>query len=195
MRLDVRHNFPDVVKRAKALADDVRDKVMTRTINKVTTSARGQMAKAISGEYRMKQSEVRENLRVTRAQMKAGRLYLEATLYSPSTPGRRGFNLIRFVVGRVPKGGKGRPQLGLQIRRSGGRKYVRGAFVATNKKTGGTAVFIRSGSTRKPIETVTTIHIPQMFNARVVNQQVIDYINERLPVVFAQEFNFATRVA
>ena len=200
MKIDVRHNFPQIAKQIKELSDDLRDKVMARTINKVASGAQGQMARAISAEFRVSNADARANLKIVRASFKAGRLNLTGQLLSPSRAKGRGFNLIRFVEKKVSfrEAGKRKARgelrdVFVQIKRNGGKKRLRGAFIATNKKTGGTAVFIRAGQSRYPLKTMTTIDIPQMFNARKIKEPLIKYIEERLPIVFAQEFNFAKR--
>ena len=189
MRVDVRHNFGDVAKRLGQLADDVRDKALARTLNKVTEGARGRMATEIAAEFMITKREANDNLRTDRATFKAGKFYLEARLYSPSNGKRRGFNLIRFVRGRRVKGGKGSPELKFKIRRSGGTVTVKGAFIGNQGRT----VFQRVGSKRLPIKGLATIDVPQMFNTKRVNQRVREYIAQRLSIVLEQEIKFVTR--
>lgn len=175
---NLRNNFPEVIKRLEKLPDDISNKAMARALNTTIEQGRTQMARVISQEFRVRVGDAKRRLYVEKARSK-GVLKLTAVLSATRSEGlygtdERGMNLIHFVSGGIPKrtkGGKMR-QLGLQIKRGGGRKIIPGAFVATNKKTGGTAVFIREGKDRMPIKTLTTIGIPQMFNTRRINEVV-----------------------
>lgn len=162
---------------------------MSRTLNKVAAGALGKMSSAISEDYMITKKQASEKLRITKATATAGRFYMQATLYSPTNGKRKGFNLIRFISGRRVIGGKGKPQLKFKIKRGGGTVSIPGAFIGNAGRT----VFIRTGKGRQPIKAVTTIDVPQMFNSRKVNNRVVEYIRERLPIVAQQEINNVLR--
>lgn len=195
--INIRTNFPEVAKRLKALPEEIANKAMARTLNSTVEQGRTQMARTISAEFRVKVGDVKRRLYVERARFK-GKLKLSAVLEAKRPNGlygndeRRGMNLIHFVVGGIPKRTKSGSmrQLGFQIKRTGGRKQIPGAFVATSRKTRGTAVFIRVGKTRFPIETKTTIDIPQMFNTRRINQAVREVMQQN----FSKNFDREVRV-
>lgn len=189
MRMDVRHNFGDIAKRLGQLADDVRDKALARTLNKVTEGARGRMATEIAAEFMITKREANDNLRTDRATQKASKFYLEARLYAPGRKKGRGFNLARFIRGQRIKGGPGRRQLKFKIKRPGGTVTVNDAFIGNDGRT----VFVRTGKGRLPIKAVVTVDTPQMFNTKRVNQRVREYIAQRLPIVLEQEIKFVTR--
>ena len=189
MRVDVRNGWADLGKQIDALSDTVRNKVVPRTLNKVVEGARGRMATEISAEFMITKREANENLVVRKATFKAGRFFMQAVLASPSGKRGRGFNLIRFVRGKRIVGGWNKAPLKFKIKRAGGTVSINGAFIGNQGRT----VFRRVGNKRLPIESVSTIDVPQMFNTRKVSAKVVAYINERVPVVFAQELKFATR--
>ena len=203
MRMDVRHNFGDVGKRLDALREDLRNVATVRALNKVVEGARGRMATEVSAEYRITKREANENLRTEKASAKAGKFFMSARLFAPSRKKGRGFNMIRFVVGAKIKGGWGKRQLKIQVKRSGFKAQYTGAFIGNGGRTvfaridGAAKVKAESGAHvgkwRQPIKSVTTVDVPQMFNTKRVNKRVRDYIAQRAPIVLQQEINFVTR--
>jgi len=189
MRFDVRHNFGDVAKRHGQLRDDLQEKAIARSLNRIVDRSRTEMGREISAEFNITKREVNDNLVVSKASVKAGRLYLTATLAAPSRKKGRGFNLIRFVTGRRVVGRKGAPQLKFKIKRSGGLKSVTGAFIGNKGRT----VFIRQGNKRLPIKSLTTIDVPQMFNTKRINAKVLDMIRRELPIEIERNIKFLTR--
>lgn len=196
MRVDVRHNFGDVAKRLGQLADDVRDKALARTLNKVAQSAAAYAATRMADEFNVTKREARSKIRIYLASRKAGEHYLESVIFVESAKRGRGLNLIRFVKGARSRGGRGRRQLKFQIKRNGSAKAIPGAFIGNDGRT----VFIRQGKSRLPIEALTTIDFAQMFNAAGrkpgaanVKGMTIQYIERRLPIVLEQEIKFVTR--
>lgn len=193
IKLSLRTNFPAVAKRLERLPDDIANKAMARALNRTADQGKAEMARAISSEFRIGVTQAKARLRVERARFK-GQLRLWAVLEATRPGGlhgndARGMNLIHFVAGGIPKRpkrGKMR-QLGLQIKRGGGRKVIPGAFVATNKRTGGTAVFIREGKGRMPIKTLTTIDVQQMFNTKRINQAIRNTMQQRFVDNFDRE--------
>lgn len=192
--ISLRNNFPEVIQELNKLPDAIANKAMTRALNTTIDQGKTQMARVISDEFRVKVGDAKRRLYIERAQFK-GNLKLSASLMATRAAGLhnnddwRGMNLINFVAGGIPKktkSGKMR-QLGFQIKRSGGRKMIPGAFVATNKRTGGTAVFIRDGKSRMPIKTLTTIDIPQMFNTRRINEAVRRVMLDKFSTNFRRE--------
>lgn len=181
--ISLRNNFPQVMRQLDVLADDVQSKVLARSLNKSIDQGKTSMVRAISSEFRVTQSEVRSRLSVQKAVYRKGQVNLRVVLEAKRSGGLmgndyRGMNLIKFLTGGLPKRTKrgAMRQLSFMIKRNGSRKQIPGAFVTTNKKTGGTAVFIREGKERFPIKTLTTIDVAQMFNTRRINQAVINAI-------------------
>ncbi|HSD36099.1 MAG TPA: phage tail protein [Rhodocyclaceae bacterium] len=194
IKMSIRTNFPDVAKQLKTLPEQVANKAMARALNTTTQQGVPEMARAISAEFRVTSAQARKRLGVERAVSRKGALQLTASLYAKREGGlhsndARGMNLINFVVGGKPTRTKkgGLRQLTFQIRRGGGRKVIPGAFIATSKATGGTAVFVRDGDRRMPISTITTLDIAQMFNTKRINQVVRKVMVARFPANFKRE--------
>lgn len=191
IKISLRTNFPEVARRLEQLPDDIANKAMARALNKTVEQGRADMARAISDEYRVGVTAAKKRLNVERARFR-GELKLWASLQATKAGGlygndERGMNLIHFMTGGVPRRTKkgAMRQISFQIKRSGGRKQIKGAFVAANKRTGGTAIFIREGKGRMPIKTLTTIDVAQMFNTKRINL----VIRQTMQAKFAANFN------
>ena len=151
-------------------------------INKTATKARTEMKRAISSEFTILQKAVNKKLKVTKARRGHAVAVLEPIA------GRRGYsmNLIHFLEKRPGirerkrriKAEGNRPQLRFHIKRGGGAKIIKGAFIGNRGRT----VFKRTGKARLPIEPVQTIGVPGMFKTRRVNERVIARIRKELPV-------------
>ena len=200
--LSIRHNFPDVIKRLERLPDDVANKAMARALNATVQQAQGDMAREIGREFRLTQGEVRTRLRIARASSK-GPLKLTASLLVTNGRGRS-LNLARFMEKVVTlaqartrmKGGEGGQhalrngamtrkalELRFQIKRTGGKKMIKGAFLGNDGRT----VFIRQGKDRLPIKALSTIDVPQMFNTKRINAAVRDAMLKRFRSNFDRE--------
>lgn len=186
--INIRHNFPEVAASLQRLQQQIGDKAVARALNTTVGQGKTAMARAIAAEFRVTTSQAKQRLDVRSASTKGGNLTIEASLLATKRTKGRGMNLIHFVT-RIPtrtkKGKLGQVQF--QIKRSGGRKFIQGAFVATNRKTGGRAVFIREGKARMPIKTLTTIDIPQMFNTRRINSAIRTVMLQRFEINFQRE--------
>jgi hypothetical protein len=181
----VKHNFPEVQRMLDELQRDVALQATTRAINRTLDQGKTRMIRAITAEYNIKASAVRESLRVRGASRKAGLYAIEGFLESPSKAGRSR-NLIHFGAKQTSTG------VQVQIKRVGPKKIIRGAFIAKKDNQYGGVVFIRSGRSRLPIETKQTIDVGQMFNAKRVNELVVRFMQDKFPEVFEREAKFYT---
>ncbi len=192
--LSIKTDFKDVQASLNKLQRDLQGKVVSAALNKVAAKAKTQMTREIASEFNIKQSEVNARLRIIRARRD---MQHWTTILDPFASGRswarKGstLNLIRFIEKSVSlaegrrRGRAGtQNQLRFQIKKTGGKVMLRGAFIATNKRTGGTAVFARVGKSHNPIEAKQTIDIPSMFNARRINSRVVQRIQKDLPIEF-----------
>lgn len=207
--ISVRHNFADIAAQLDRLADQVADRVMVRTVNATVDQARTDMAREIAAKYRLSIAEAKRRLAVVRASARRGALHIEATLRATSNGKGRSMNLVAFVERSVTlaqarrriRAGEGGThtlrnggqiakalELRFQIKRAGGKKVIPGAFIGNQGRT----VFIRTGKDRLPIKALSTIDVPQMFNARDVNAAVRRAIAERLPKNFRRELRAVT---
>lgn len=192
--ISIRNNFPKVAAQLHRLGKDIGDKAMVRALNETVRQGKTAMARQISKEFRVKVGDAKDRLDVDYAKIKGGGVKFFASL-SATRPGGlhnnddwRGMNLIHFVTSLPTRNKKGKlGQLKFQIKRAGGRKSIKGAFVATNRKTGGRAVFVREGKSRMPIKTLTTVDIPQMFNTRRINSVIRTVMQQRFEINFQRQ--------
>ena len=191
IEVKIKTDFKDLQKRLNGLSKDMQKKVIPAALNKVIAKANTSMVREISSEFAITQKELRENIRAIRARSIGG--FFVATL-DPNLKKRkgRGFNMIRFAEKKVTLAeGRRRKKAGtqndmrFQIKRAGGPKTVKGAFVGNRGRT----VFIRTGKERLPIKALTTIDVPQMFNTRRINSKVIARINSEMVVEFERAIN------
>lgn len=179
----IKHNFPQVQQQLDQLERDVAVAATTSAINRTLQQGRTQMVRAITREYNIQAGVVREGLRITSARRKAGLYRIEGFLESPSQR-RRSRNLIHFGAKQTAAG------VQVQIKRTGGKKLLRGAFIANRDNQYGGTVFVRRGPKRLPILARQTIHVSQMFNQRLINQSVIEFMREKFPEVFANDVKY-----
>lgn len=188
--ISIRNNFPQVTSHLEKLGQDVGDKAMVRALNKTVEQGKTEMARKISQEFYISASVVKDRLAVRRASVRGGVLRFEAALEATRRGKGRSMNLIHFVEQKVTLAEAKRrrkagdmAQLRFQIKRTGGKKMLPGAFIANNGRT----VFIRTGKARLPIKALNTIDVVQMFNTKRINSVVRDVMLKRFDVNFKRE--------
>jgi len=177
MKLSIETNFKDVARQLKTLQADIASKATASALNKTVAQAKTAMGREITSEFNISAADVREKLRIKRATARGGLVNIEAVLEAATKNGRgRGLNLIRFLerstsLAQARKRGKAGTlnQLHVQIKRTGGRKALPGAFIGNKGRT----VFVRVGKERLPIKALTTIDVAQMFNTKRINAKVV----------------------
>lgn len=202
--ISIRTNFPSIAAKLERLPEHIGNRAMVRALNKTVDQGKTEMARRISGEYRIVVGEAKQRLEVRKASAKGGRLQFEAILEATRKGQGRSMNLIAFVETKVSlaearrraKAGEGGKrslrngaqvtkahQVRFQIKRGGGPKVIPGAFIANKGRT----VFIREGKSRLPIKSINTIDIPSMFNARRINSVVRQVILQKFQSNFRRE--------
>jgi len=189
--LTIKTDFKDVQSMLDKMSWSLQQKVIPAALNKVAAKAKTEMTRAITSEFNLRGDEVRPRLRIVNARrdFKDWMVVLD-----PFASGRRkgmSINMIRFLENKVTlaegrrraKAGT-RNQLHFKIKKQGGKSTLSGSFIATNKRTGGTAVFTRVGNERYPIQAKQTIDVPQMFNTKRINSRVVERINKELAIEF-----------
>ena len=183
--------FDGLKRKIDRLPAEMRDKAVRPAINKVAAKGTAELTRAITDEYAVKASEVRNAVWVRKAH---GDL-LEAVITVFGSAKRRGrsLNLIHFLAAvqaagkahavrgkRVSKADRAAldKQLGFIIKKAGGIKKIEGAFLGNKGRT----VFIREGKGRLPIKPLQVIGFSQMFNSKRVSARVMKKINDELPV-------------
>lgn len=194
MQLSIKTNFPAIEAQLDALEKDIALHATASAVNKILDQSKTAMVREITSEYEVKADYVRSRLSVRRATRKAGLLAIEGTLLGGSDKGRAA-NIIAFVERKVTlaearKRAKAGTlgQLFVKIKRNGGRKPLKGAFIGNKGRT----VFEREGKGRLPIKPVQTIDVPQMFNTKRINATVTRFMLEKFPTIFAREVRFFT---
>lgn len=188
--INVRHNFPAIAAKLDRLPAEVGNKAMVRSLNKTIDQGKTEMARGISREFRLTVGKAKERLAVRKAYAKGGVLHFQAELLATSKSKGRSMNIIAFVENRTTlaeqrrrvKKGMGN-QVHFQIKRTGGKKVIPGAFIGNKGRT----VFIREGKSRLPIKGVNTIDIPQMFNTKRINTIVRQVMLQKFGANFKRE--------
>lgn len=207
--LKVRTNFERIIRELGGLPEELGNKAAARALNATVEQGKIEMAREISQTYRLTVAQVKERLTVRKA-VSRGTLYLTATLEASQRDFGRSMNLIAFLERSITlaqsrkrmKAGEGGSyalrngavvkkalQLRFQIKRSGGQKMIPGAFVGNKGRT----VFIREGKARLPIHGLNTIDVPQMFNARRINEVIRKVMIERFDINLRREVSSVLR--
>ena len=179
MQLSIKTNFPEISKALNALQKDIADKALASALNKTLAQGKTAMSKSITSEFNISASKVKDSLRVNRVRKVAGAYVLQGSLESPSKRGRS-LNLINFDARKTAAG------ISVKIKKTGGRKVLRGAFIGNQGRT----VFVRVGAKRLPIKALQTVEVAQMFNTKRINKVVVDFLQAKLPEVFENEAKF-----
>lgn len=181
MKISITHDFEGLAKQINSLASEVAAQATSRAVNRTMEQARTAMSREIRNEFVLPAAKVNAALRIIRASVKGGVFQIEAALESPSQRGRS-LNLINFGARQTKQG------VTFRVRKSGGRKLIRGAFIGNKGRT----VFIREGKRRLPIKPLQMIGVPQMFNTQRINARVVQTIKDKFPEIFAREAKFYT---
>ncbi|MDP1925754.1 MAG: phage tail protein [Thiobacillus sp.] len=189
--ISIRNNFPEVAAALDKLSRDIGDRAVVRALNTTIAQGKTEMARAISKEFRVSVGTAKERLKVFKASSRGGETRFIAQLEATKRGKGRSMNMIAFVTrGKVSKASAKRNgrtdlagQLQFQIKRGGGKKAIKGAFIGNAGRT----VFIRTGKDRLPIKALNTIDIPQMFNTRRVNNVVKRVMIDKFPANFQRE--------
>ena len=186
IKIEVR-GIEEVKRKLAAMPREVRDKAIRPALNKVAAKAQAEIARAIPEEFAVKAAEVRSamSLRLARGDD------LQAVIEVFGSARRRGrsLNLVHFLAainqlktrGSKAKAGeikKLQQQLGFLIKKAGGLKEIKGAFLGNKGRT----VFERVGKGRLPIRPVQVVGYSQMFSSRRISRRVLDKVRADLPV-------------
>lgn len=183
--ISIRHNFPEVQRQLAQLQEDVAVRATTSAINRTLAQGRTRVIRSITARFNIKAGVVRERLRINSARRSGGRYRIEGSLESPSKNGRAS-NLIHFKAKQVKEGVR------VQILKGSPAKVIRGAFIINKDNKYGGTVMIRRGKARLPIDSRVTIDVAQMFNARLVNNDLVKFMVEKFPEVFENEARYFT---
>lgn len=186
MRIEVKTDFRDVERKLAKLQMATRDKVTARILNRTADIAKTAASREIRSEYNLSAATVRERLVVQRARPIAGRLHV-ALIARGSRPGKRAMNVTAFDARQTKRGAT------VKIKRGGARKIPRPSWAINAPfilPVKGRPVVARYAPGRTKLRGVQTIDVPQMFNARKINNALLRTIRERLPQVADREIRF-----
>ena len=207
MQISIKTNFPDVQRQLQAMQKGIADKAMASAMNKTMAQAKTAMSREIRAEFNMSTTKVNAALRINKAVAAGSRFRLEASLESPSKRGRS-LNLINFMersvsMAQAKKRSKAGTlnQLFVQIKKAGGKKALGSAFIGNKGRT----VFVRVPGTTmdsrnkyagtkhaQKIKALQTIDVAGMFNTKRINAKVVQMIEAKFGVIFANEARFFT---
>jgi hypothetical protein len=173
--MTLKDNFADV----KRHLDELQKVV--RSVNDTLAQGQTRMAREISSEFNIKSSDVKARMEIVKANYRTGFFSIQGTLQVTGKRGRS-LNLINFDARKSKDG------VTVKITRRGGRKNIKGAFIANAGRT----VFERVGKARLPIKAMQTIDVPQMFNTKRVNRVVVQLIQDKFPEIFERNAKFYT---
>jgi hypothetical protein len=191
INVDIR-GIEAVQKKLRGLSEKMRQEVLSPAINKAAKKAQVEVNRAIREDYFVKADEVRNAISLRQAR----RDDLQAVIDVFGSKSRRGrsANMIRFLAvlqaagfATKTRGAVGvtksdvrklGAQLGFRVRRDGGVKQIKGAFVANKGRT----VFIRTGDKRLPIKPVQVIGFSQMFASKKISRRVMAKVDRDLIV-------------
>lgn len=194
--ISIKHNLDQIARDLKATQKAIQAAI-PRAVNRTTEGALTCAATTISSEYKLTRSFVRQRLALRKASRKGPHAFSATLIGNPAGKAKRAMNVIHFAVAKLTRaevaawrreaaGRLTRPQVPFQIKRSGGRVHIKGAFVGNDGRT----VFRRTGKDRLPIEPVQTIGVPQMFTSSKVQRTVRDWISANFPRIFEAELRY-----
>lgn len=166
---------------------------MAMAINKAAVKAQVEIRRAVVERYLIKADEVRGSLSMRRATAKRGQVSAQIDIFGSPTRLGRSLNMVHFLAA-VQAAGKAHKvrgsratkkqlaaleaQIGFAIKRGGGLKTIKGAFLGNHGRT----VFQRTGKSRLPIKPVQVIGVSGMFGERGIRKRVMDKIAVDLEV-------------
>lgn len=162
-------------------------KVLSRAMNRALEGARTTAVKETRMEYRVNSRDVKATMRV----QKATQANLQAEVVST------GKRIPLATFGARPTqpgtGGPGKPTLRVGVKRAGGRKPLKGAFVVRLGQK--LHVASRKGAKRFPLEVHFGPAVPQMLGVESVVRQVEEVAQQRLDARLEHELGRALEQA
>jgi len=158
-------------------------KVITRALNKTARGAKTDAVKLIRQHLMIKAKPVRENVRISKATWSKPTAYLFAR-------GKRGVPLLGNYPVRPGRLGARKPKQGVsvQIKRFGGRKVIKGSFLA-KMKSGHVGVFLRDSADRLPIKQLHGMGFIQLLERGMIHRRLKKSIAKRMERNLKHEIN------
>lgn len=177
----------EVKRKLAAMPREIRDRAVRPALNKVAEKTKAEIARAIPDVFAVKASEVRSAISLKKAS--GDDLQAVIDIFGSTRRKGRSLNVVHFLAAinaMKTRGSKAKAaetkklqqQLGFIIKRGGGLKAIKGAFLGNKGRT----VFERETAARLPIQPVQVIGYSQMFTSRRIKQRVINKVRAELPV-------------
>ena len=157
-----------------ALNPQTHKKAMNRTLNDLGKKMQTATVKNVRSEYNVKSGEVKSHIKTRKSRY-------SKLKYSMEVSGKV-LNLMNFSARQTRKG------VTAKVKKAGGRKVVRGAFIGNKGRT----VFKRVGKNRLPIKALKTLSVPQMFNEKRL-KEAEELIQKDYFVMYDRNFSFYSR--
>lgn len=161
--VEVKHNFKQVNRSLKQMDKAVRQAVLS-SINRATQRSKTEAGRKVREKYVIKQKEVVQTLSIRKATGNA--------LQSVITSKGHSIPLINFAVAPKRRLKRAPKVLKAAVHRSGMKKPIPGAFIATAGTHLG--VFMRTSKKRLPINELRGPAVPSM----VGNEEVREHIQQ-----------------
>ena len=209
--IDVRADFAGALGALDNLQRDVRDTVIARSLNRIAEQTKTQASREIGNRYNLTRAQVRNRIIIDKAFAKTR---LTVVVRVPLRGGKyRALHLtnltgtkdLRYSIGRVgaytlrmarrTSKGKVTSKGGVQYSiLRGNRQIFPNAFIAPGKNSGKLIAFQRTDldNPRSKLKALHVIDVPQMFNARVINDSLLRLIRDKFPREVEAQMRFAT---
>lgn len=152
---------------------------MASALNRTLDFTATHTTKLVTQEYAVKAKDVKATMRKKKASKSDLSCYINSTGHTIS--------LMHFKV-TPRKYSKRRYKAKVQIKKSGGKQEIKGAFVQT--MNGATNVWKREGRRRLPVRMLRTLSIPQMISNEKVDEKVSRLAGEKLNERIQHEIDF-----
>ncbi|WP_094607736.1 hypothetical protein SPSIL_009020 [Sporomusa silvacetica DSM 10669] len=169
------------IKKSETLLGGIKDalpRAQSNAINRSLTSARAEAVRSVTKDYIIAAGEVRKTMVIKNANPSNPL----GAIRSSGSP----IALSKFDIN--PKRPGKRVAVTVRVKRSGGRKPIKKAFVA-GVGSGHTGVFVRAGKARYPLKQLYGPSIPQMVGNENVMKSVEEKATETLDKRLEHEIN------
>lgn len=155
-------------------------KAFSAAINRVSQGMRTEAVKKVRETYQVKAGDVRKTIKITKAS--PARLEMLMVSRGSSLPLIKFRTTPRNVPTRQPR------VLKAQVKKSGGKKPIPGAFVA-KMRSGHVGVFMRSSKKRLPVNELYGPAVPVMLNEEGVQEHLQQEAQRRMADRLDHEMN------
>jgi len=196
--ISIKTDIDKTVRELERIRRGIGERATVMALNKTAAKAKTEMVRAITSEYVIRASDVRPRMRVQRA--RRGRLTAVLDPFASVSRRGRSLNVVHFLERKVSLAEARRrrkagtlSQLRFRIKKTGGPRTIKGAFIGNKGRTifervPGSVMSSRekySGTKHaEGIRPVQTLGVPQMFGVRRISDRVVRRIRKEFPIEF-----------